>query len=209
MFVAGTEGTFWARNWAFFARKPILGIPRFAGAGETIYIQELKRLRETLPAVAEDYETLNSLTVDISGFARDVVSLAERMVAPRDVFVIMSFKREFVDVFASCKEICREFKLEAERTDESASLERITPRIERGIRRSAFVIADVSELSPNVFYEIGYAVGLGKDVIVTAKEGTKLPFDIGDVPTIFWAVQDDLKVKLRNRLAGLAGRSGR
>jgi nucleoside 2-deoxyribosyltransferase len=130
------------------------------------------------------------------------------MVAPRDVFMIMSFKREFVDVFASCKEICREFKLEAERTDESTSLERITPRIEKGIRRSAFVIADVSELSPNVFYEIGYAMGLGKDVIVTAKEGTKLPFDIGDVPTIFWAVQDDLKVELRKRLAGRAGRSG-
>jgi hypothetical protein len=209
IFVAGAEGTFWARNWAFFARKPILGVPRFGGAGETIYLQELKRLRDTLPAVAEDYETLNSLTLDISGFAKDVISLAERMVAPREVFVIMSFKREFVDVFASCKEVCREFKLEAERTDESTSSERITPRIEKGIRRSAFVIADVSESSPNVFYEIGYAVGLGKDVIVTAKEGTKLPFDIGDVPTIFWAVQDDLKVKLRSRLAGRASATGR
>jgi hypothetical protein len=209
IFVAGSEGTFWARNWSVFARKPVLGVPRFGGAGETIYVQELKRLRDTFPAVAEEYETLNALTGDISGFAKDVVSLAERMVAPRNVFVVMSFKREFVEVFASCKEICREFKLEAERTDESTSLERITPRIEKGIRRSAFVIADVSELSPNVFYEVGYAKGLGKDVIVTAKKGKKLPFDIADVPTIFWEIQDDLKVGLRKCLAGLVGKYGR
>lgn len=209
IFVAGSEGTFWARNWALLARRPILGIPRFGGAGETIYLQELKRLRETVSTVAEDYETLNSLTDDISDYAKEVVSLAERLVAPRDVFVIMSFKREFLDVFASCKEICREFKLEAERTDESTSLERITPRIEKGIRGSAFVIADVSELSPNVFYEIGYARALGKDVVVTAKKGTRLPFDIGDVPTIFWEIQDDLKVGLRKCLTGLAGRYGR
>jgi hypothetical protein len=209
IFVAGSEGTYWARNWALLARKPILGVPRFGGAGETIYLQELKRLRDTSPAIAEDYETLNSLTDDISDFAKEAVSLAERLVAPRDVFVIMSFRREFLDVFASCKEVCREFKLEAERIDQSTSLERITPRIEKGIRGSAFVIADVSELSPNVLYEIGYAKGLGKDVIVTAKKGTQLPFDIGDIPTILWEIQDDLKVGLRKCLAGLAGRSGR
>lgn len=37
IFVGGREGTFWAKNWAFYARKPIVGIPRFGGAGEVIY----------------------------------------------------------------------------------------------------------------------------------------------------------------------------
>ena len=209
IFVAGSEGTFWSKNWASFARKLILGIPRFGGAGETIYNQELKRLRETSPVVAEDYETLNSLSDDISDYAQAVLRLVERLVTPRNVFTIMSFKREFRDVFASCKEVCREFKFEAERTDESTSLERIVPRIETGIRKSAFVIADVSELSPNVFYEVGYAKALGKDVIVTAKKGTQLPFDVGDIPTIFWEIQEDLKEGLRKCLAGLVGKYGR
>jgi hypothetical protein len=88
-------------------------------------------------------------------------------------------------------------------------LERIVPRIETGIRNSAFVIADVSELSPNVFYEVGYAKGLGKQVIVTARKGTQLPFDLGDVPTIFWEIQEDLKEGLRKCLAGLMSRYGR
>ena len=209
IFVAGSEGTFWSKNWASFARKLILGIPRFGGAGETIYNRELKRLRETSPVVADDYETLNSLSDDISGYAQEVLRLVERLVTPRNVFTIMSFKREFRDVFSSYKEVCREFKFEAERTDESTSLERIVPRIESGILKSAFVIADVSELSPNVFYEVGYAKDLGKDVIVTAKKGTQLPFDIGDIPTIFWEIQEDLKDGLRKCLVGLVGKYGR
>src|SRR5262245_39070963 len=209
IFVAGSEGTFWSKNWASFARKLILGIPRFGGAGETIYVQELKRLREISPAVAEDYETLNSLSDDISHYAKEVVRLVERLATPRNVFTIMSFKREFRDVFASCKEVCREFEFEAERTDESTSLERIIPRIESGIRQSAFVIVDISEMSPNVFYEMGYARALGKAVVVTAKKGTQPPFDVGDIPTLFWEDQEDLKEGLRKRIGGLAVRYGR
>src|SRR5499427_4768984 len=118
VFVSGRNGTFLAKNWAFYARKPILGIPRFGGAGETIYDQELTRLRMISPTIAEDYETLNQVSTDISHHVKEVVALAERMVMPRSVFTIMSFKREFRDVYASCKEVCKEFGFVAERTDE-------------------------------------------------------------------------------------------
>jgi hypothetical protein len=209
IFVAGGEGTFWAKNWAFYARKPILGIPRFGGAGETIYYQEVARLRESFPAAAEEYETLNQLSVDMSGYAKDVVDLAVRLVTPRSVFTIMSFKKEFRDVYASYREVCRRFEFEAERTDESTSLERIIPRVEAGLRRSAFVLADVSEWSPNVYYEVGFARALGKDVIMTARKGTQLPFDVGDVPTIFWEDQTDLRESLEKYLASLVGKFGR
>jgi nucleoside 2-deoxyribosyltransferase len=88
------------------------------------------------------------------------------------------------------------------------------PRIENGIRKSAFVIADLSIAdlsmpSPNVYYEVGYAKALGKDVILTAKKGTPLPFDVGDIPTIFWATQKELREGLRKCLAGLVGKYGR
>jgi nucleoside 2-deoxyribosyltransferase len=121
----------------------------------------------------------------------------------------MSFKREFRDVYASCKEVCKEFGFVAERTDESGSLERIIPRVEKGIRGSGIVIADVSEGSPNVFYEVGFARALGKDVIMTARKGTELPFDVGDIPAIFWEIQDDLKEGLRKCFANLKSKYGR
>jgi len=209
IFIAGRDGTFLAKNWAFYARKPILGIPRFGGAGETIYDQELTRLRMISPTIAEDYETLNQVSTDISQHVKEVVALAERMVMPRSVFTIMSFKREFRDVYASCKEVCKEFGFVAERPDESGSLERIIPRVEKGIRGSGIVIADVSEGSPNVFYEVGFARALGKDVIMTARKGTELPFDVGDIPAIFWEIQDDLKEGLRKCFANLKSKYGR
>ena len=203
IFVAGRDGTFCSKNWAFFARKPIFGIPRFGGAGETIYNRELKYLRETSPVVAQDYETLNSLSDDMSDFAKEVVSLVERLVFPQNVFVIMSFKREFQDVFTCYEKACEDFGFKADRTDKSTSLERIVPRIEIGIQKSAFVIADLSELSPNVFYELGYAKALGKDVIVTAKKGTQRPFDVSDIPTIYWEIREDLEKGLEKCLADL------
>jgi hypothetical protein len=209
IFVAGGEGTFWAKNWAQLARKPILGIPRFAGAGQKIYNKEQTRLKEINAEDAGDYETLNEITNDMADYAAKVVHLAERLVLPRTVFTIMSFKTEYIDVFDSCLEACERFRFEAVRTDESVSSEPILPRILKGIRNSAFVIADVTELSSNVFYEVGYAKGLGKEVILIAKKGTELPFDLKDLPTFFWETQRDLKKGLEERIEGVVSRYSR
>lgn len=209
IFVAGHDGTFWAKNWAFYARKPILGVPRFGGAGEAIYEQELERLRQEAPETSEDYENLNQLSSDIARYAKETVALAERMVSPRTVFSIMSFKKEFLDVYNSFREVCKEFDFDAMRTDESGSLDRIVPRVEKGIKESAFVIADVTELSPNVFYELGYARGQGKNVILCARRGTARAFDVADIPTIEWENQQELKDGLRKCIGNIKRKYGR
>ncbi len=203
IFVGGSEGTFGARNWVYWARRPVLGIPRFGGSGETIYAQELRRRKEKSVLARTEYEQLNNVGAPMPKYAKGVVELAERLVTPRSVFPILSFKNEFRDISATYKEVCQEFDLNAERTDESDSTERILPRIEDGIRHAAFVIADVTELSPNVYYEIGLAKGLGKPVIITARRGTELPFDLTDFPTIWWDIQEDLKQAVRKRIAAI------
>jgi len=203
IFVAGREGTFWARNWAFYARRPILGIPRFGGAGEEIYQQELERLLACSPLMGNDFETLNRLSSDVASYAKQVVDLTKRLVIPQIVFSIMSFDKEYLPVFKSFEQVCKEFGFKADRTDQSLSSERIVPRIENGIRNSPFVMADVSDESVNVLYEVGFARALGKDVILTARKGTTLPFDAHDIPTIFWQKQADLRTELRKRIGGL------
>jgi nucleoside 2-deoxyribosyltransferase len=105
--------------------------------------------------------------------------LLERIVLPHTVFPITPFTSEYRDVKASYGEVCKEFGFEIKGTDEVETTERIIPRILDGIRLSAFSIADISEVKPNIFYEIGFAQGLGKHVVLTAKKGTKLPFDAG------------------------------
>ena len=48
------------------------------------------------------------------------------------------------------------------------------------------VTVDVTGLRPNCFIELGYALGRGARVIVTAKQGTPLPFDQQAIPCFFW-----------------------
>lgn len=54
------------------------------------------------------------------------------------------------------------------------------------LHRSNVVIADMTGERPNNFIELGYALGRGHRVMVTAEEGTHNPFDIQPVPTHFW-----------------------
>jgi hypothetical protein len=54
----------------------------------------------------------------------------------------------------------------------------ITDQIWSGIRRSDVVVADVTGNNPNVFYELGLAHALGKEVIVIKQPGGKKAFDI-------------------------------
>jgi hypothetical protein len=42
---------------------------------------------------------------------------------------------------------------------------------------------------------------------VTAKEGTPLPFDVKDIPVVFWDNQKTLKEQLRKRIKAIARQS--
>jgi hypothetical protein len=129
--------------------------------------------------------------------------LSEELLLPRTVFVIMSFKQEWEDIYNSYHDVCKLHGFKVDRTDKTLSQERINPRIESGIANSAFVIADVTESSPNVYFEFGFAQGCRKKVIVTAKKGTMLPFDISDVPVLFWPNQGELKERLSKAIEAL------
>lgn len=198
IFVAGGEGTFFAANWARIAGKPVLGIGQFGGAGAALYEKEREQFgrRYSHLVSIEDFDILNQDTDNIPQLAEDVLALCENLVIPNTVFIVMPFKKEFDDLYKVYKTVCNDFGFDAVRTDKVISLEKILPRILNGIRHSAFVIADVTETSPNVFYEIGFAEGLGRPIIATAKVGTKLPFDIADTPVTFWDNLDDLKAIL-------------
>jgi len=198
IFVAGGEGTYFAANWARIAGKPVLGIGQFGGAGAALYEKEREQFgrRYSHLVSIEEFDILNQDTDNIPQLAEDVLALCENLVIPNSVFIVMPFKKEFDDLYKVYKTVCNDFGFDAVRTDKVISLEKILPRILNGIRHSAFVIADVTETSPNVFYEIGFAEGLGRPIIATAKVGTKLPFDIADTPVIFWDNLDDLKAIL-------------
>jgi len=108
------------------------------------------------------------------------------------------------DVLDAIKEAGKRCGVHAERVDEVETTERITDRILESIRKAEFVICDLTHPRPNVYWEAGYAHGLGKTPVYIAKDGTKLEFDLKDYPVIFFKSLVGLKDRLEKRLRALA-----
>jgi len=112
------------------------------------------------------------------------------------VFVVMSFNdekyRDVYDAFSLACELLKKHNkcISIERVDrqEDSGFNRftITDRIEKLIKKAGLVICDVSEPSPNVYFELGYAKSQNKNIIITAKKETKLPFDTSHYEHIFY-----------------------
>ena len=213
LIVGGTDGTKRAANWARITRKPLMPITLFGGSAAEIFNEELKKFDGTYSRNIEksDYETLNQVSSDMHKIAKESVSLAARSITSKHVFIIMSFANlpHLRDAYESFKDVCKEFDYLGEKIDDSNTFERIVKEILERIDKAAFVIVDLTEAKPNVYYELGVAQGLGRQVIVTAFKGTPLPFDVADIPTIMWEGQTDLKERLREKIKTIALRQGR
>jgi hypothetical protein len=48
------------------------------------------------------------------------------------------------------------------------------------IGQARFIVADLTNERPNVYFELGYARGLGKTVITILRSGTNIHFDVRD-----------------------------
>ena len=55
-----------------------------------------------------------------------------------------------------------------------------------GLHRAALVVADLTGVRPNCTMELGYALARRRRVVISAMNGTRLPFDQDKLPTHFW-----------------------
>jgi len=124
----------------------------------------------------------------------------------KTVFVAMPFSVGFEDVYEfgiygpvrRCGYVC-------EKVDESAFAGDIVARIQEGIRDARFVIADLSEEKPNVYLEVGYAWGLNKPVILIAREGQRLHFDLSHHKCLFYSTIGRLSSDLERLIHQMFG----
>jgi hypothetical protein len=122
-------------------------------------------------------------------------------------FIAMAMDKddhELVDVLEAIQVSASSCKIKAERVDEVETNDRITGRILASIRKAEFIIVDLTKERPNVFFEAGYAEGLGKIPIYLARQGTPIHFDLKDYPIIEFRNMKELKEKLTKRFLALS-----
>ena len=92
--------------------------------------------------------------------------------------------------------------------DEKEHNKQIVPEIFYEIQRSKFLIADLTGHRNGVYYEAGYAQGLGKEVILTCNEDDfkERHFDVAQISTIVWSNTDDLYARLLKRIEATVGK---
>ena len=209
------SGIFTAANWAQHTSTRILPVSTFGMAARQVMddMSETEASERTGLDYA-DRQNLKRAAGDltdppsISNYARQVVTLAEKAALSRNVFLVMSFSEEphMQDYRAAIEWVCKEAGFDAVRTDTRPPerSDQIIAQIHESIENCGFVIADLTDARPNVYYEIGYARALGKKVILTSKGGTTVHFNLQGLQRINWNGSESLKELLQPKVAAIA-----
>ena len=103
------------------------------------------------------------------------------------VFVLMPFDKAFDDVYKlGIRAACERAGAYCERVDEQHFKELILQRIYNQIAKADLIVADMSGRNPNVFYEVGYAHALDKEVVLLTRSADDIPFDLKLHPHIIY-----------------------
>ena len=125
-------------------------------------------------------------------------------------FVIMPFNSPYNEFYEKIiKKVCQELDVEVIRGDEIISTSIVMQDIIFQINTSNFIIAEVTEANPNVYYELGYAHAMQKQIILLAKKDTQIPFDISHYRVIYYddsiIFKDEIEEQLKTYLKSMIG----
>jgi len=119
-------------------------------------------------------------------------------------FVAMSFAPEVQPVWVNgIKPALEALGYIPTRIDQTDADDKVDDRILAEIRRSGLLIADFTGHRGGVYFEAGFAMGLGIPVIWTCQQTDieKAHFDTRQYQHLLWEKPEDLKEKLMNHIA--------
>lgn len=128
---------------------------------------------------------------------------------PNTAFIMMpinSNNPELDDIYDVYKDCFSKFGITAIRADDIEHEDVITKRIIEEIKTSEFLVGDLTNERPSVYYEIGYAHCLGRSVILYRKKNTSIHFDLAAYNCPEYKNMKELKTFLLKRLEDTTNR---
>jgi hypothetical protein len=177
--------------------RPYRLVVRLQGSSVILEADGVEVAATALPAAPSQPRQIGVFAVsenqiNISAFRADT----ERPTA----FIVMQFSSPYNEVYSDViKHMCEECKIDAVRADEIYGPGIIIKDVIDRIEKSQVVIADISPTNPNVYFEVGYALALGKPIILLAQRRppeTPLPFDLSAFRVLFYDDSIGGKLKL-------------
>ncbi len=170
--------------------------------------EEFKYMLSVLPGIG--YLEFASISEDVFEYRltpeglKRVDEIRPRLVgAGKQCFVAMWFDDKLNEVYSfGFEPAIRDAGYDPVRIDKVHHNEKICDRIIAEIRRSRFVVADFTGHRGGVYFEAGFAMGLGLPVIWTCRDDAlnKTHFDTRQYNHIEWQASGDLRQKLYERI---------
>jgi len=123
-------------------------------------------------------------------------------------FVAMSFDPSLLTLYENAiKPAIEATGYRAYRVDAEPHLDRIDTKIISEIKNSRFIVADVTQQKAGVYYEAGFAHGIGLPVIwcVNKQDLGNVHFDTRQYNHILWETEDELKQQLKTYILATIG----
>lgn len=155
------------------------------------------------------------ITPSLTGWEQ-VDALKRRTTPGTRAFMAMAFGNEALKSIVDdhMKPATRAAGFELSRLDDEPRAGLIDERLRVEIRRSVFLVADLSDGNPGAYWEAGFAEGVGKPVIYTCEANIfrkhSTHFDTSHHHTVLWtedapvAAAEELKATIRATLPHLA-----
>ncbi len=119
-------------------------------------------------------------------------------------FVLMPFDPEFDKIFNDLiKPALEEVGYDVNRADDILSQQNILKDIVRGIAEADLVVADLTTVNPNVFYELGISHTMQRPTVLLTQSIEDVPFDLKSYRVIQYSVRFDEAPRLSQTLKEL------
>ncbi len=128
-------------------------------------------------------------------------------IEPTLVSAMMPFHPNFTPVYETLQRIAQTVGLRCRRADDIWENPSVIQDVVSLIDRSRIIICDCSTRNPNVFYEIGIAHALGREVILITQFAEDIPFDLRHLRYITYHNNGEAAI-LNMKIVGLSNHSG-